>query len=251
LPDRTAEAVKPWLSTHPEIQVVSRDRASAFADAVRQVLPHATQVADRYHLIQNLREHLQQFLDRKRTCLPEVEDIPLKEGSTSNQDLRTPLADQTSAVESRVEVPSSQTERTSQPEALVGAEAPKTTGEQEIELSSLTYAERKKKISRDKRYARYEHLLALRQAGMGQRAIAREMHMSRRIVHHYLCAEAFPERAPGSGVRPRGKSKLDPYLTYLRGHWSTGEHSGSRLFCEIKERGYTGSESLLRHLLGE
>lgn len=26
LPDRTAEAVKPWLASHPEIQVVSRDR---------------------------------------------------------------------------------------------------------------------------------------------------------------------------------------------------------------------------------
>jgi len=51
LPDRTAEAVKPWLASHPEIQVVSRDRASAFADAVSQVLPHATQVADRYHLV--------------------------------------------------------------------------------------------------------------------------------------------------------------------------------------------------------
>ena len=43
LPDRTAEAVKPWLSTHPEIQVVTRDRASAFADAVSQILPHATE----------------------------------------------------------------------------------------------------------------------------------------------------------------------------------------------------------------
>jgi transposase len=47
LPDRTAEAVMPWLASHPEIQVVSRDRASAFADAVSRVLPHATQVADR------------------------------------------------------------------------------------------------------------------------------------------------------------------------------------------------------------
>jgi transposase len=67
LPDRTADAVKPWLYTHPEIEVVTRDRASAFADAVSQVLPHAIQVADRYHLVQNLRDHLQQFLDRKRT----------------------------------------------------------------------------------------------------------------------------------------------------------------------------------------
>ncbi len=251
LPDRTAEAVMPWLSTHPEIQVVSRDRASAFADAVSRVLPHATQVADRYHLIQNLRDHLQQFLDRKRTCLPEVADIPLKEGSTNTQDLRDPLADQMSSVESCAESPSSQAGGTSQPEAQVGPEAPKTAMEQERELSSLTYAERKKKISRDKRYARYEAVQALHREGLGQRAIARELHMSRRIVHRYLSAEAFPERAPGSGVRPRGTSKLDPYLAYLRERWSAGEHSGSRLFCEIKERGYTGSESGLRHLLGE
>src|SRR6266487_994381 len=78
LPDRTAEAVKPWLASHPEIQVVSRDRASAFADAVSQVLPHATQIADRYHLVQNLREHLQRLLDHKRSCLPFVEDTALK-----------------------------------------------------------------------------------------------------------------------------------------------------------------------------
>src|SRR6266852_1861190 len=219
--------------------------------AVSRVLPHATQVADRYHLVQNLRDHLQQFLDRRRTCLPEVEDIPLKEGSINTQGLRDSLADQTGTVDSRAEAPGSQAESTSQPREQGGPEAPKTGMEQERELASLTYAERKKKISRDKRYARYEHMLALHQAGMGQRAIARELHMSRRIVHRFLTAEAFPERAPGSGLRPRGKSKVAPYLAYLRERWSTGEHAGSRLFCEIKERGYTGSESLLRHVLGE
>src|SRR6266849_4748580 len=51
LPDRTAEAVLPWLASHQEIEVVSRDRASAYADAVKRALPHATQVADRYHLV--------------------------------------------------------------------------------------------------------------------------------------------------------------------------------------------------------
>src|SRR6266699_4791375 len=95
LPDRTAEAVKPWLSTHPEIQVVSRDRASAFADAVSQVLPHATQVADRYHLIQNLREHLQQFLDRKRTWLPFVEDTAVKGSPPSAKEPADSPADPT------------------------------------------------------------------------------------------------------------------------------------------------------------
>src|SRR5436305_4514238 len=83
LPDRTAKAVSPWLATHPDIEVVSRDRASAYADAATKALPHATQTADRFHLCKNLREHLQQFLDRKRTCLPFVEDTPLKGGPAS------------------------------------------------------------------------------------------------------------------------------------------------------------------------
>ena len=251
LPDRTAEAVFPWLERHQEIDVVSRDRASAYADAVKRALPHATQVADRYHLIQNLREHLQRFFDRKRTCLPEIEDIPLKAGSTSGSGSGGPLHAQTGTVTRSVSAGRSQVESADQPEAQVEPELPNAPVGQEIELASLTYAERKKKISRDKRYARYDHMLALHQAGMSGRAIARELHMSRRIVQRYLCSDGFPERAPGSGRRAFGKSKLDPYLIHLRERWNAGEHSGSRLFCEIKERGYTGSESLLRQLLGE
>src|SRR5437588_947328 len=87
LPDRTAELVLPWLKTHPEIDVVSRDRAGSYADAVNRALPHAIQVADRYHLVQNLPEHLQGLLDRKRTCLPVVEETSLtatKAGHTDN-----------------------------------------------------------------------------------------------------------------------------------------------------------------------
>ena len=225
LPDRTAEAVFPWLERHQEIDVVSRDRASAYADAVKRALPHATQVADRYHLIQNLRERLQRFFDRKRTCLPEIEDISLKAVSTSGPGSGEPPNAQTDTVTRSVSAGRSQAERADQPEVQVEPELPNAPVGQEIELVSLTSAERKKKISRDKRYARY--------------------------VQRYLCSDGFPERAPGSGRRTFGKSKLDPYLVHLRERWNAGEHSGSRLFCEIKERGYTGSESLLRQLLGE
>src|SRR2546427_9871170 len=87
-----------WLK--PEVQVVSRDRASAYADAVKRALPHATQVADRYHLVQNLREHLQQFLDRKRTCLPEIEDLPLKAVSIDDRGLLSALETETSVMTS-------------------------------------------------------------------------------------------------------------------------------------------------------
>src|SRR5205085_9205337 len=70
-------------------------------------------------------------------------------------------------------------------------------------------------------------------------------------VRRFLTSETFPERASGSGRRPKSKGMLDPYLAFLRERWNAGEHTGSHLFREIKERGYTGSESLLRHLLGE
>ncbi len=154
LPDRTAEAVKPWLRAHPEIQVVSRDRASAFADAVNQVLPHATQIADRYHLVHNLREHLQRLLDHKRSCLPLVEDTPLKSQEACHPAKADPPAGMT-------------------PEVVVADSIAGTLSSEQhtgplcsdADLSCLTYAERKKKISRDKRVARYEEILALHREG--------------------------------------------------------------------------------------
>src|SRR6266566_4782423 len=97
----------------------------------------------------------------------------------------------------------------------------------------------------------YAQVRALHQAGMGQRAIGRSMHMSRRIVHRFLTSETFPERASGSGRRPKSKRKLAPYLAYLHERWNAGEQTGSHLFREIKERGYTGSEALLRRRLCE
>ncbi len=239
LPNRTAEAVMPWLSTHPEIQVVSRDRASAFADAVNRVLPHATQVADRYHLVQNLREHLQQFLDRKRTCLPFVEDTALKSTQASSKEQAgspSELALRASSDPAPGLLPSEQQEMQTCTEA---------------DLSCLTYAERKKQMSRDKRISRYEEVMALHREGLGQRAIARELHISRNTVQHYVSSPAFPERAEGSARRASRKNKLDAYLPYLREQWGAGTHNSSQLMASIKERGYTGCQSGLRKVLTE
>jgi transposase len=239
LPDRTAEAVKPWLASHSEIQVVSRDRASAFADAVSQVLPHATQVADRYHLVQNLREHLQRLLDHKRSCLPLVEDTALKSTQECHPEKAGPLANLTPSPVSD-----------SIPETLSSEQHGGRTCP-EADLSSLTYAERQKKISRDKRLARYEEVMALHREGLGRRAIARQLRMSRKTVQRYIFSPGFPQRAESVFRLTARKSKLDPFLPYLREQWDTGLHNCSRLFALVKERGYTGCQSGLRKRLAE
>lgn len=53
LPDRETATVASWLAQHPEIQVVSRDRGGGYGEATARALPHAIQVADRWHLMEN------------------------------------------------------------------------------------------------------------------------------------------------------------------------------------------------------
>lgn len=56
LPDRSVESTAEWLRAHPGTEIVSRDRASLYAQAARTAAPQAVQVADRWHLLHNLTE---------------------------------------------------------------------------------------------------------------------------------------------------------------------------------------------------
>jgi hypothetical protein len=64
LADRSAASTAEWLKSHPEVEVVSRDRAGLYADGARQGAPQARQVADRFHLLQNFRETIEHQLGR-------------------------------------------------------------------------------------------------------------------------------------------------------------------------------------------
>src|SRR5215472_7225000 len=64
LPGRDGEALKAWLKEHPGVEVISRDRWSAYARAASDAAPQAKQVADRWHLLKNLREAIEGLLAR-------------------------------------------------------------------------------------------------------------------------------------------------------------------------------------------
>mgnify|MGYP005850370823 CR=1 FL=1 len=72
LPDHTAETLAKWLQDHAGVEVISRDRAGAYAEAASRAAPEAIQVADRFHLLVNLREALERLLNRNQGILHEV-----------------------------------------------------------------------------------------------------------------------------------------------------------------------------------
>jgi transposase len=62
LPDRTATVLADWLRCRPGIEVVARDRSTEYARGILLGAPEAAQVADRWHLLANVRQVLERWL---------------------------------------------------------------------------------------------------------------------------------------------------------------------------------------------
>jgi hypothetical protein len=77
LPERSADSFARWLGLHPEVEVITRDRSSLYADGGRQGASSSVQITDRYHLVSNLSEavehDVQQLLIDARKQLAQSE----------------------------------------------------------------------------------------------------------------------------------------------------------------------------------
>lgn len=62
---RDGEELRKWLRSNKHIKMITRDRASAFAKVITEELPDVMQIADRFHLHQNLLEVIKKVLDRE------------------------------------------------------------------------------------------------------------------------------------------------------------------------------------------
>jgi transposase len=158
LPDREAKSVEKWLRAHPGTEIVSRDRASAYADSVRNAAPDAIQVADRWHLLRNLGEALRQALEPHHRMLK--------------------LAAHAAAGASQASLL-----------CAPPAARPHTS-------PVLTQAVRAKQQNRERRHARYESVMALARRGVAKKQIARELGLDCRTVRRWIGSGVFPERIP-------------------------------------------------------
>ena len=155
LPDRTAETLAHWLQEHPGVEVIARDRSKAYADGAHQGAPAAIQVADRFHLLQNLREALDQVFTTHGKALDAVNDLVRQQPMA--------LPDGTVAVP----VPPPDTPRPAQQRA----------------------AQRQAR-----RQTIYEQVWTFHRQGWTSRAIAQQVGISLRTVQRDLQTATFPGR---------------------------------------------------------
>ena len=216
LPDRSAETITKWLQEHPGVEVISRDRGTDYIKGVTAGAPNAIQVADRWHLLKNLREAVETLLGDKPVCL--------KAAANKLELLQT-----TSAINETA--------------ALLDVNEIEATGAMsENSTPLLTRAEARKQARHARKQERFDLVHEMHEQGLSDREISRQMKMSTRTVKQYRQADScrfYPE-----GVR-RGNSKLDAYQSYLEERWQAGCHNATRLWCEINQQGFDGSRGLV------
>ena len=74
LEGRTAEGLRDWLKAHPGVEVITRDRSGEYARGAREGAPQAIQVADRWHLLQNIEQVLERILT---SCYQRMRKLPV------------------------------------------------------------------------------------------------------------------------------------------------------------------------------
>lgn len=212
LADRKPETLAAWLKAHPGVEIVSRDRAEAYASGIRQGAPNAQQVTDRWHLVKNLGQALERVLEGKSSLLQQSAQSPQASDNSPSEDLASPVPE----------------------ENAIGS-----GNQQEQRLA------RQKECHRQERLQRYEQVRDLFAKGWTLSAIASHLALSRKTVQKFAKATTFPERSE----RARRPCRIDAFQKYLRQRWQEGCHNAAELFKEIVSLGYRGGTTMVRNYL--
>jgi transposase len=209
LADRESATVEAWLQEHPEIELVIRDRGKDFAKAATKGAPQARQVVDRFHLVKNLSEVLQEVLGHCRAEIRQGE-APVSEGEKTAEEHTRAL-------------PSVATWQQRTP----------------VHVKKVHQA---RQASRDDRY---QQMTNLRAQGVTQREVAKRMGMSERAVRTWLKRGA----APTNARQFRRRSVFDPYAASVLQRWQDGIHEAKQLYEEIQAQGFSGTVRIVQRFV--
>lgn len=208
LPDREAATLAAWLKAHPGIEIISRDRAAAYADGSRQGAPNALQVADRWHLLKNISETLERIIQRDYQAVRRAAH--------------------------RVAPPTPPPVRVEEEVLQV---VPPTASEY---MRSRTERERRQRLHASRK-ERYDGVKELQGQGLTIIQISKHLGLHYGMVADFFRAEVYPAIRRGK----RG-SAADKFDAYLRERWAAGCRNARQLYREVSERGFSGREITIR-----
>jgi transposase len=209
LPDRDAATIKTWLSAHPGVELVSRDRASSYSQATTEAASQAQQVADRWHLLKNVREAIERLLERHLPIITEA----LKPSDTD------PGKGEASPAAKPLPTPETIAEETSNSPREAAAQA-----------------------KRHRRVERFQQVQEFHRQGIPIRQIARDLAMTRKSVRRFLGQEKCPELAP----RRRRRSVMDAHREWIDSQIAEGKINAAALHRELTARGIRLSYATFR-----
>jgi transposase len=212
LPDREQATLAKWLKAHPGIEIITRDRSRAYAEAIAEGAPDAVQIGDRWHILKNLYEALERLLTRQHHLIRQA----VQPDSPPPQ----PMPESKPASISLI------SKQSSSPRSLL---QPKRAGVAEHRL---------------RRLALYTEAIRLMEEGLSTEEIANQIGKSQRTVQRWLNEGEFRHN-----VRRR-RSRLDSYLPFLTKRWQEGCRNILQLWRELTERGYDGSYKSLHNYMG-
>jgi transposase len=228
LPERTAEVVATWLREHPGVEVITRDRAQDYARGAAAGAPAATQVADRFHLLCNLREVLERYLQRITPALRRVltsASAVAPPHSSGGEPGEAPSAVHTS--EAAVAPPATPGSAPSPRPLPRYGRSPRLQQAQSARHAARMY--------------RYEQVKTRFAQGQSLRQIAAACDLNTKTVRSWAWSETLPLDQRGY----RGAGKIDAYIPYLQSRLAEGCTNQSRLWREIRHQGFTGTRSLV------
>jgi transposase len=220
-PGRDGVALRKWLEEHPGVEVITRDRWAAFAQAAREGAPEARQVADRWHLLKNLREAVERVLDRLSPQIAKVVQQTAPAGATP-----PPTA--------TAEEPPTESHPV-QPVPPLDITPPPP-------LSAREQARRAKKQAREERHRLVREL---RDQGVSIRATARRLGVSNKMVIRYRRQETCPDWKPGR----RGPTRVDSYESDVEQWIGGGGRNTKELHRLLGEKGCQAGYDAVRRFV--
>jgi transposase len=230
LDGRDGTPVEAWLRSHPGVEVITRDRWAAYANACSAAAPTATQVAGRFHLIGNIRELVERLFEQHASALDAAPESP-------------PIAaPESSAVPALCPVVASEPTRgTIVSATATGAPNDLPAPANESPLPAPAAVSHRQQRRQD----RFDEVRRLRLAGRSVRQVARELRISPKTVLSYAHREQCPNWNPGV----RRKTRLDVFQAQVDAFIRDGGRTATVLHRCLKERGCRSSYCAVRRFL--